>query len=91
MKKWRENMGQVALISSFWAVVWLVAAMEFGAAGSWAMWFVVGIVLTWGSVFAYASWEWKEEGRRQERKSTRVAKRIIEQTEKEFYLRNAAA
>ncbi len=86
----REVMGQATLIGSFWAVVWLLSAIEFGAAGFWAMWCIAGIVIAWAGTFAYANWQEREKERRQERKRERLAKRIMAQAEKEFYLRNVA-
>ncbi len=77
-------------VLSLWACVWLLAAWEFGAVGVWAVFFIIGVLAVWVGAFAYSNWKWAEEGRRQERKDRRMARRMMEQTNKERYLREVA-
>ena len=91
MKRWRDSLGSNFFAGSLFAVVWLVSAYECGAAGSWVMWCAGGITLYWVGSFAYLEWREREKRRRQDRKRERIAKRMMEQADKEFYIRNAVA
>ena len=76
---------------SFLAVVWLMSAIEFGVAGTWAKWCVGGIVLYWLVLIAYIKWQEREKKRRQERKRERIAERIMEQADKSYFIRKTMA
>lgn len=77
-------------IASWLACVWLWAALEFGAVGKWALIFVIGVPLAWIGMLAYSEWKGQDNDRRQERKDRRMVRKMIEQTNKEMYLRNGA-
>lgn len=72
------------------ALLWLLSAWEFGAVGNWVPIFVAGLVLFAVCSLVYSEWKWNEEERRRERKDRRMVRKIIEQTNKERYLRECA-
>lgn len=69
------------------AVIWLLSAFEVGAAGTWAVWCIVGIALGLCGLIAYDVWAETEDYKRCLRNTAKMTRRVIEQTKKEMYLR----
>ena len=74
-------------VLSLLLAVWLVSAWEVGALGCWAWMVAFGIGALWCILISYAEWSDRNKQRRRDRK---MARRVMEQTEKEMYLRSIA-
>ena len=81
---------KIIAIGSWLACIWLLSAWEFGAVGNWALFFVITIPIVWVTMVIFTEWKWKDEGRRRERSDKRRTRKMIEQTNKERYLRSIA-
>lgn len=79
---------QGIVLSSLLLAVWLVSAREVGLLGCWAWVVALGIVALLFGLIAYAEWLDRDNERRNERKSMRMTRKMIEQTNKERYLRS---
>lgn len=79
---------QGIVLSSLLLAVWLVSAREVGLLGCWAWMVALGIVALLFGLIAYAEWLDRDKERRNERKSMRMTRKMIEQTNKERYLRS---
>lgn len=82
---------QIIAIGSWLTCIWLLSAWEFGAVGKWALFFVIGVPVVWVTMFAFSEWKWQDEERRRERSDKRRTRKMIEQTNKEMYLRGIAS
>lgn len=75
------------LMPSLLLAVWLVSAWQMGKVGCWAWMVAFGIVALWCVLISYAEWS---ECNKQRRRDRKMARRVMEQTEKEMYLRSIA-
>lgn len=78
------------LIVIFWALLWLMSAWEGGALGNWVPFLVMSVVSVVLLAFAYSDWKWADEELRRGRELKRMTRKMIEQTNKEKYLRECA-
>lgn len=76
------------LASSLLAVIWIVSAIENCGAGSWAYLCIVGIILVLVCLAAYDLWKETDEYKKVYRKGEKLGRRVIEQRQKEMYLRD---
>lgn len=81
---------QGIVIVSLLGCVWLLSAWEFGAVGVWSPIFVAIIGLAAVCSIIYFEWKWADEERRRDWKDKRIARKMMEQTNKERYLRDVA-
>lgn len=83
----KDNIKRWIFVSSLLAVIWLVSAIENCGAGSWAWWCAVGIILGLVCLAAYDLWKETDEYKKVYRKGEKLEQRVLEQTQKEMYLR----
>lgn len=76
------------LIAIFWALLWLMSAWEVGALGNWVPFLVISVVSFLALSIVYSDWKWADEELKRGRELKRMTRKMIEQANKERYLRS---
>lgn len=77
-------------ILSWLACIWLLSASGFGLVGNWALFFILGVPFVWIVIIAFSEWKWHDDMRRRVRHDRRIKCKMVEQKDKELYLRSIA-
>lgn len=76
------------LVVIFWALLWLMSAWEGGALGNWVPVLVISVVSFVVLSIGYSEWKWADEELKRGRELKRMTRKMIEQANKEMYLRS---